>query len=68
MKDVCKGKCKATCNSVIGALNIETLEELNNCREVILCYAIICSYNTILDTLGTDSGGDRVLELIMMAN
>ena len=33
-----------------------------------LCYAIICSYTTTLDSGGTDGDGDRVLELIKMAN
>jgi len=68
VKGISEGKYKATCNRVIGALIIKTLEELNNCREVILCYAIICSYTTTLDSGGTEIGGDRVLELIMMAN
>jgi hypothetical protein len=52
----------------MGALVIKTLEELNNCREVILCCAIIGSYTTTLDSGGTDNDCDRVLELIMMVN
>jgi len=68
VKDACGEKYKATCNRGMGALVIKTLEELNNCREVILCFAVICSYTTTLDSGGTDSDCDRVLGLIMMVN
>lgn len=53
---------------MIGALIIKALEELNICREVIVCHAIICSYTTTLDSGGSYDDCDRVLELIMIAN
>jgi hypothetical protein len=66
-KDVCEEKYKATCNRLIGALITKPREELNICREVIICY-VIYSYIATLDSGGTDSDGDGVLELIVMAN